>query len=45
VLFRSILALEGFETRVWVGRHPDDPTRIKSRPIPEEVIRRLSAAA
>lgn len=41
----EILALEGFETRVWVGRHPDDPTRIKSRPIPEEVIRRLSAEA
>jgi 4-hydroxybenzoyl-CoA thioesterase len=36
------LAIEAFETRVWVGRHPDDPTRLKSRPIPEEVIRRLS---
>jgi len=40
----EILALEGFETRVWVGPHPDDPKRLKSRPIPEEVIRRLSAA-
>ncbi len=41
----EILALEGFETRVWVGKHPDDPTRLKSRPIPAEVIRRLTAAA
>ncbi len=39
----EVLAIEGFETRVWVGPHPDDPTRLKSRPIPAEVIRRLSA--
>jgi 4-hydroxybenzoyl-CoA thioesterase len=32
------LAVEGFETRVWVGRHPDDPARIKSKPIPDEII-------
>jgi 4-hydroxybenzoyl-CoA thioesterase len=32
------LAVEGFETRVWVGRHPDDPERIKAQPIPEEVM-------
>ena len=38
----EILALEGFETRVWAGPHPTDPARLKSRPIPEEVIRRLS---
>ena len=31
------LALEGFETRVLVGRHPDDPGRLKSVPVPEEV--------
>ncbi|MFT0878172.1 thioesterase family protein [Rhodopseudomonas sp. G2_2311] len=31
------LALEGFETRVMVGRHPDDPGRLKSVPVPEEV--------
>lgn len=37
------LAVEGFETRVWVGRHPDDPARIKAKPIPEEVVARLSA--
>lgn len=39
----EVLAIEGFETRVWVGPHPDDATKLKSRPIPEEVIRRLSA--
>jgi 4-hydroxybenzoyl-CoA thioesterase len=38
-LFRDgTLAVEGYETRVWVGLHPDDPDRIKSRPIPEDVI-------
>jgi 4-hydroxybenzoyl-CoA thioesterase len=36
------LAIEAWETRVWVGRHPDDPTRLKSRPIPPIVIARLS---
>ena len=35
------LAIEAYETRVWVGRHPDDPERIKSQPIPEEVIARF----
>lgn len=39
----EVLAIEGFETRVWVGPHPEDSTKLKSRPIPEEVIRRLSA--
>jgi 4-hydroxybenzoyl-CoA thioesterase len=32
------LAVEGFETRVWVARHPNDPNRIKAIPIPDEVI-------
>ncbi len=36
------LAVEGRETRVWVGRHPDDPERMKSRPIPQEIIARFS---
>jgi 4-hydroxybenzoyl-CoA thioesterase len=39
------LCLEGFETRVWVGRHPEDAARIKSRPIPAEVLERFGAAA
>ena len=36
------LAVECFETRVWVGRDPADPSRIKSQPIPAEVIEMLS---
>ena len=32
------LAIEAFETRVLVGRHPDDPARLKSAPVPEEII-------
>ena len=35
------LAIEAWETRVWVGRHPDDPGRIKSKPIPPLVAQRL----
>jgi 4-hydroxybenzoyl-CoA thioesterase len=35
------LAVEGFETRVWVGPHPDDATRLKSIPIPADVIARF----
>ena len=34
----AALATEGRETRVWAGRHPDDPARMKSQAIPEEVI-------
>ena len=32
------LAIEAFETRVLVGRHPDDPARLKSAPVPEEIV-------
>jgi 4-hydroxybenzoyl-CoA thioesterase len=32
------LAIEGRETRVWVARDPDDPDKIKSRAVPDEVI-------
>ena len=35
------LAVEGFETRVWTVRHPDDPERLESQPIPAEVIARF----
>ena len=37
------LAVEGFETRVWVGKDPNDPDKIKSKPIPAEVVARMSA--
>jgi hypothetical protein len=26
---------------VWTGRDPEDPDKLKSRPIPDEVIARL----
>lgn len=32
------LAVEGFETRVWVGQDPENPDGIKARAIPQEVI-------
>lgn len=35
------LAVEGFEVRVWTGRDPADPDKLRSRPIPDEVIARL----
>src|SRR6478735_1766956 len=37
------LAIEAFETRVLVGRHPDDPARLKSAPMPPEIIERVMA--
>jgi len=36
------LAVEGHETRVWAGRDPADPAKLKGKPIPEEVIAKLS---
>lgn len=38
-----VLAVEGVETRVWAGRDPNDPKRMKSQPLPTDVIARLSA--
>src|SRR6202047_1726467 len=38
VLKGERLAIEAFETRVLVGRHPDDPGRLKSAAVPEEII-------
>ena len=42
VLKDRALAIEAHETRVWAGRHPDDPDRIKSVAIPQEVVEALS---
>jgi 4-hydroxybenzoyl-CoA thioesterase len=39
------LAVEGSETRVWVVRHPDDPKRMKSQPIPADVVAKLTQSA
>jgi 4-hydroxybenzoyl-CoA thioesterase len=38
------LAVEGFETRVWVVRDQSDPDKLKSQPIPREVRDRFAAA-
>ena len=35
------LAVEGFETRVWVGRDPADPDRIKAKVLPAEIVGKL----
>ncbi len=41
----KLLAVEGTETRVWTGKDPTDPDRMKARPIPEDVIQKFSAVA
>ena len=38
------LAIEGQETRVWVGADPGDPQKLKSLPVPDEVIAAFSRA-
>jgi len=37
------LAVEGFETRVWTGHDPKGSGRLKSQPLPKEIIEKLSA--
>jgi 4-hydroxybenzoyl-CoA thioesterase len=37
------LAVEGFETRVWTVVDAHDPERIRSHPLPPEVVRALSS--
>jgi 4-hydroxybenzoyl-CoA thioesterase len=41
----EVLGAEGWEKRVWAGRHPNDPARLKAVPIPPEVRNRLGLAA
>jgi 4-hydroxybenzoyl-CoA thioesterase len=36
------LAVEGTETRVWVGRDPTAPDKLKGLPIPAEVVASLN---
>jgi 4-hydroxybenzoyl-CoA thioesterase len=36
------LAAQGAETRVWAARDPGDPSRLRSRAIPPEVVARLT---
>lgn len=37
------LAIEAFETRVWAGRDPANPARMKGHPLPAEIVEKLSA--
>jgi 4-hydroxybenzoyl-CoA thioesterase len=39
------LAAEGFETRVWLARDANDPSAIRSHPIPPEVVARFTQGA
>jgi 4-hydroxybenzoyl-CoA thioesterase len=36
------LAMEGSETHVWAMVHPTEPNRLKSVPLPKDVIKKLS---
>jgi 4-hydroxybenzoyl-CoA thioesterase len=44
VMKGDILALEGFETRVWTTRDANDKNRMRSAPIPAEVRAAFEAA-
>lgn len=39
------LAVEARETRVWVGTDPEDPHKLKSRAIPEDVLAAFAVKA
>ncbi len=42
VLKDGAVAIEAHETRVWAGKDPADPSRIKGHVIPQEVVDALS---
>jgi 4-hydroxybenzoyl-CoA thioesterase len=35
------IAVDGVETRVWAGHHPDDPARMRATAIPADVVKRF----
>ena len=37
----EVVSVEGEETRVWAGRDPEDPARLRSKAIPEDALRKL----
>lgn len=39
----GLLAVECVATHVWTGRDPDNADRLKSRPVPKNVIEKLSS--
>jgi 4-hydroxybenzoyl-CoA thioesterase len=36
------LAVEGWETRVWAGRHSTEAGRMKGLPVPADIVKKLS---
>lgn len=38
----TVLAVEGVETRVWTGIDPANPDRMKSQPVPREIVEKFS---
>jgi 4-hydroxybenzoyl-CoA thioesterase len=38
------LRAEGFDTRVWVRRSPDDPGKIEAQPLPAQLVERFREA-
>ncbi|MFI5069837.1 MAG: acyl-CoA thioesterase, partial [Terriglobales bacterium] len=41
----EVLAVEGVETRVWTGIDPANPERMKSQPVPKQVVEKFSRGA
>lgn len=41
----SGVSVEATDTRVWTGRDPDDPERLKAVPLPEAVVAALKGEA
>jgi 4-hydroxybenzoyl-CoA thioesterase len=39
------LCVDGKETRVWAGFHPDDRSRMRAEPVPQELIERFRVPA
>ena len=40
--FGDVVTITSTVTRVWVGTDPDDPQKLKSMPVPEEVVAAFS---
>ena len=40
--YDGLLAMEGWETHVWAAAHPTEAHRLKSVPLPRDVIQKLS---
>lgn len=45
LMLDGALAVEGFETRVWVARDENLPAGFRAEPLPQDVVARFSATA